>query len=177
MVATFGVDSGSEEDPEALADAQFFIWAEAGTIYALDSSSSLYQLGPFECTIMTSTGPQTGTGTDFRQFTNATISPPPNNTAILVQKRTSRGGRKGRGRMYLPPASLHEPNVGATGDITGVTLTAHQTWADEVLAAMDLASQPMVLLHSEEAGAIAPDPVTSLSVQPKVATQRTRLRR
>lgn len=177
MVCTFGVDSGAEEDPTVLADAIFDLWANTVTHFSASSIALGYRLGPFECTIMTATGPQTGTGADFRLGTNDLMDVLPNNCAVLAQKRTGRGGRKGRGRFFIPPCTLEDGDVDATGTIDTVHLASLQTWATAFLLALDSATTPMVLLHSEEAGPIAPDVVTNLVVQSRIATQRTRLRR
>lgn len=177
MVATFGVDSGAETNPTNLASDICVLWIDADTAYAASSMSNLYTVGPFEATIMTPTGPQTGTGTSSRVGTNSSVLPPPNNVTYLTQKRTDRGGRKGRGRFFQPPANLHEANIDAVGTVLLSIYEREQDWATSFLLALDGAGTPMVLLHSEEAGPIAPDPVTALVVQQKVATQRTRLRR
>jgi len=176
MVVTIGIDSGAEEDPEALADDVLSDLVGSGTIFASGSFSDQYDIGPFVASIMTSTGPQIGTGTTFESGSNPGVLPVPSNCAILVQKRTARGGRKGRGRAYFPPIYPTENSVNPNGDLFSTTLTAWQDAMNEFHTTLAASGRPMVLLHSEEAGAIAPDPVTSLVVAPKIATQRTRLR-
>lgn len=95
----------------------------------------------------------------------------PINTTFLFQKRTALGGRRGRGRMYLPGVS--EGAVADDGSLdTGVAagLAANiGTW---------LADWPgdwvPALFH--QSAPYAPSMITSINVSPKVATQRTRLR-
>ena len=176
IVVTFGVDSGSEDDPSVLADAVWSRLNDAGTIFQGSSFSSAYRMGPFVASIQTATGPQIGTGTFFVQGAVAAVAPIPQNCAVLVQKRTARGGRKGRGRGYFPPLYPTEASITAVGGIDSVPLAAWQTAMTEFHAASVAEGQPLVLLHSEEAGPIAPDPITSLTVAPIIATQRTRLR-
>lgn len=176
MVVTLGVETGTEDDPSDLADEIFSLWVNAGTIFEPDSFSNEYRIGPFIASIMTATGPQIGTGVNFRQGTNAGIDSTPNNCAVLVQKRTARGGRKGRGRMYVPPVWPTEGPIEANGDIQVLLHASWQVAMTEFLLSCDSAGHAIVLLHSEEAGAIAPDPVTQLVVSPKLATQRTRMR-
>lgn len=177
MVVTLGIDPGAISVPTVLADLVWDELVNAGTIFAASSFSANYQIGPFTATIMTATGPQTGEGTSSRDGTNAGVSALPNNVAVLVQKRTARGGRQGRGRSYFPCVFPTEGDIGPTGDMSTTSQTAWQTAMNEFLSGLAAADIPMVLLHSEAAGGLAPDPVTALVVDQKVATQRTRLRR
>jgi hypothetical protein len=92
--------------------------------------------------------------------------------AVLVRKRTNLGGKRHRGRFYLP--GLIEGGVNERGEVSSATQTAFQTQAAEMLAALITAGIPMVILHN---GITAPTPVTELIVDSRVATQRRRLRR
>lgn len=96
------------------------------------------------------------------------------NTAILVRKNTASGGRKQRGRMFVPPFNTNEGDVTAAGFLDGTYLASQNDgWADFLtsLAADDVFPW---LLHTDPAD--APTPITSLLVQPQVATQRRRMR-
>lgn len=101
---------------------------------------------------------------------DATSFPP--NTAILVEKRTALGGRKNRGRMYLPGVSegLYDDagDMGATS--AGTWNTRLATW----LASIESEVLQMVILHNDSS---TPTVVTSLQVDQVAATQRRRLRR
>lgn len=102
---------------------------------------------------------------------------PPPNCAVLVQKRSTLGGRKGRGRAYLPGISSISDTLDSGGNFgTGA--------ADEVSLAMenlgedlqtDTAAGPAipVLLHSD---ATSPSTIVQYICSPKLATQRRRLR-
>jgi hypothetical protein len=101
----------------------------------------------------------------------------PANVAALIHKRTARGGRRGRGRMYLP-WWIQESDVDERGAISSTTIgfmnTALATW----LADLAADGCPMVVLHDPgRTPAGAPDVVTSLTVDPIVGTQRRRLGR
>lgn len=105
----------------------------------------------------------------------------PINSAILVKKLTGRGGRKGRGRFYSPGVQIDAlNNIG--GLISDAALTNIQESVDALpvelgeglVAGGPSAAQP-VLLHATEADG-APDVLTSLVVQSRLATQRRRLR-
>lgn len=91
--------------------------------------------------------------------------------SVLIRKRTSSGGRRHRGRFYLP--GLIESGVDPGGLLSGDTPAAFQDGADDFLAALATAALPMVILHFD---ATDPTTVISLDVDARVATQRRRLR-
>jgi hypothetical protein len=91
--------------------------------------------------------------------------------SYLLTKRTSVGGRKGRGRMYVP--CVAEDLVASTGVLTAPAMTALQGEADQFLADLDTAGIQMILLHNDST---VPYVVVSLEVSQRVATQRRRLR-
>lgn len=117
-----------------------------------------------------STGPSAeATGS----FTGGVSSPGASSqVAYLVRKNTGLGGRRGRGRMYLP--GVNEAAIGSDGVLDSTFLGELQDEVDEFVGSLSLASLPMVVLHDD---ATAPTAVTTLVVQPVVATQRRRLRR
>lgn len=177
MVVTFGCSPGAFDTPEDLADSIHAQFLASGTIFSASSYSELYRIGPFSATIMTASGPQTGEGANSQQGTNTGVLPVPNNVAILVQKRTAFGGRRGRGRAYFPPVYPAESNVSAIGDLTSVTRDAWQIAMDDFLESCSTGGTPLYLLHDDQPTPMLPSLITSLAVQTKVATQRTRLRR
>lgn len=132
------------------------------------TSSVLVKFGPNE------TGPAAelafplaGTG-----GTNAT----PPNTAFLVRKNTAFGGRAARGRMYLP--GVREGSITDAGQIDGALVSALQADLDSFFGKMDADDLPLMLLHAPATTLFDdPLPITSLSLQGYVATQRRRLRR
>lgn len=99
----------------------------------------------------------------------------PSNCAGLFKKNTGFIGRANRGRIYLPGVS--EGNVDPTGRLTdsqwGVMTSSAEDWLGAVQAATDV--DDMVVLHGTE-GLGAPSPVTSLTVDRYIATQRRRMR-
>jgi hypothetical protein len=103
----------------------------------------------------------------------------PQNSAYLVHKRTSYGGRGGRGRMFLP--GVRENEVDSIGAVTAGTVTTFNTalsnWLTAIFAAAG--TDGMVLLHDSVGAfaAVAPYIVTGLNLDPVIATQRRRLRR
>jgi hypothetical protein len=116
----------------------------------------------------------------------------PANVAYLVGKATGTGGRRGRGRMFLPGVS--ETNVNDAGVLDSTWVTNWNTALALVLTDLDSAGNPMVVLHEPSTVWVldangqpkrqplpgplpSPDEVTSLSMSGRVATQRRRIRR
>lgn len=107
--------------------------------------------------------------------TRSTVTSPPPNVAYLLRKNTSFAGRRYRGRMFLPGSS--NGGIQQGGILSGAEFTLVDAAAgalDNVFQGVGSAnlSQP-VLLHSE--APTTPTPVTSLSAELIVATQRRRL--
>lgn len=168
-VFTFGcfpVDADS--DPTGFCED---VWdAFAATLLGRSDNETLW--GPVEATIGTPAGdlPASGTSQAVGPRSDEMEAP---NVAILVQKRTPLGGRRNRGRFYLP-FMLSQDDLEENGIIGTVALTATQTECNDFLTALQTADIPMFLLHSDGG---SPTVVTSLVVQQLAATQRRRLRR
>jgi len=115
----------------------------------------------------------------------------PRNSAALVQKGTALGGRKHRGRMYLP-GMVEEAQTDQAGNMTATHRQAIQTAFDTFRSASTDTGLTFVVLHSDEQitgynpntgkpvyGPVTPPPptpITSFVVATKVGTQRRRLR-
>jgi hypothetical protein len=109
----------------------------------------------------------------------------------LIHKHTPLGGRRGRGRMYVP--GIPEGNVEDDGMILASEVTAINTDLVAWLAANVAAGTPTMLEHFPETewvlvngqprrqpvGGAVPSPtvVSGMTCDPKSATQRRRLRR
>lgn len=101
------------------------------------------------------------------------LATPPNNCALLLQKRTALAGVRFRGRNYLPIFGIGEADVGVTGVILAATYNTIQGRVAGWYANMLANSYTPVLLHS---GAETPSPITSLTLATQIATQRRRMR-
>jgi hypothetical protein len=99
----------------------------------------------------------------------------PQNCAVLVKKLSGLGGRRGRGRMFLPGGYLQEGLVANNGMINAAFRGDMQNGMNQFLAAVG-----MFILHSTgPAGSPAPPAptaVTQVVVDTRIATQRRRLR-
>lgn len=165
----FGVENNTIfTNPATIADE---IWGVFSTtlLALLDDT---IQWGPVEVSVGTSSGDLSGVGVGTASG-GATINSPPPNAAVLVTKSTNTGGRRGRGRMYWPWAA-DESTVGEGGVWAGSAVANFQAACDDFLADLTTADLPMVILHRD--GGV-PSPVTQLTVQALLATQRRRLRR
>lgn len=102
------------------------------------------------------------------------IGAPSLNLAVLVRKQTASGGRKNRGRLFMPPINLDEDNVAVSGVLSGGYQDAQQIKFDAFHDALVGDLVPPWLLHSDPAD--APVPITGFAVQSLCATQRRRMR-
>jgi hypothetical protein len=99
----------------------------------------------------------------------------PPNTAALVRKVTSDGGRAGRGRMYFPGVTEGNMDHGGIYDPTerGLLEVALENFRNVI----DVYGAPWVVLHASGSPISTPSPITALEVDGRLATQRRRLRR
>jgi hypothetical protein len=101
----------------------------------------------------------------------------PANCAALIHKVTARGGRRGRGRMYIPWA-FDQADVTEAGTVNSTRRTALDNAMATLLSRLSTASTPMVLLHNPGLTSMgAPDLVTSLRADNLIGTQRRRVGR
>lgn len=106
----------------------------------------------------------------------------PLSCALLLNKRTSRLGRRGRGRMFIPGV-LKDNMVDVNGRVGLTTVQAFNGLALEFLSALvegdgpEIApGMPPVILHAPSVSAGPPDEITGLSVAAVVGTVRRRIR-
>lgn len=98
--------------------------------------------------------------------------------AILVHKRTSLPGRRGRGRWFIPGPG--EGAVGGAGELTAGRLADWQNAVTNIMANWALTSDyDPYLLHNQAVGdppPPVPHIINDLDVSPKCGIQRRRLR-
>lgn len=99
-------------------------------------------------------------------------SPAPTNIAWLVRKDTGVGGRKNRGRFYLP--GMGEVDVDGVGNISSASLTAVQAGLNGLVTDLFTAGFDPVILHNS---VMTPTPVINLIVEGLAGTQRQRMRK
>jgi hypothetical protein len=171
---TYGVDPTST-DPDAIATQCVLAWIGAGSMNSrLDSTVTMAE-------VIVRLG--TDGGEDLLgSAVNASVGgltggAPPPNVAVLMHKRTARGGRRGRGRLFLP-WFCSDNDTNEDGTLLPALVTAVQTAGAIWLADLATRNVPMHILHSPGQTAEGPpNEVTSLVVSNLVATQRRRLGR
>lgn len=121
-----------------------------------------------------------GTTTDTGSETGA-MQPP--NSNLLVKKTTAAGGRRGRGRCFIPWV-LQDAAVSDVGQIDSGSLAVRQADADTWLDNMNAGGTgtydtPMVLLHDSRGSGAEPAPftVTGLTCPSLIAVQNRRIGR
>jgi len=108
-----------------------------------------------------------------------TTNPLPQNSALLVHKRTGTTGRRNRGRCYIP--GVNEVEVAPNGIISAALLAAWNTALANWLTAIQNITgvDSMFILHTQLPLAPpvpVPTRVNLLQADPVIATQRRRLR-
>ena len=92
--------------------------------------------------------------------------------AYVVKKVGTTGGRRNRGRWYLP--GISEGKVDGAGNVDATFAGLRQADMDILLAAFDGNSVPLHILHADLS---TPTPVAQLLFEGKIGTQRRRLHR
>lgn len=166
---TFGVQNVGARTADALADL-------IGDQYTANNCEGTMQTECSLTSILVKLGPNdTGASSELGyivagELSGAAYSP---NCSMLMSKITGLGGRKGRGRMFLP--GLSESFVSAGGVIDAGTVASAQLAWTNYRVDLEANDAPMVLLHTQ--AGLTPTPITSLNASNKVSTQRRRLRR
>lgn len=175
VMSTFGVRlTAGVTNPVTVASDAVQAWIAGWAASTLDNQYNLVgasaSIGQDGDPISGDYAFPTGAGT-------ASIATLPVNCALLVRKVTALGGRRNRGRMYVPAGYMGEAAVDELGVIDSATLTAFQTRTTNFLNAITLRPtfDLMVILH--ETAPATPTAVTDLQVQQVIATQRDRLRK
>lgn len=164
-LVTYGI-TGPAGDPQAAVTDIHTSFADLVVPWLNNSvtlDATILKLGPTE----------TGAIYEWTQQAEGGLSgePEPPQVCFLIKKRTASGGRKNRGRLYLPGCETQ--NVDLNGSVTPAQQgNLNGAFMDHLdfLATND---SPMVILHGDET---APTDVTSLLCDGVVATQRRRLR-
>lgn len=105
---------------------------------------------------------------------------PPNNT-YLIRKGTSFSGRRYRGRLFIPFVASGAAAVGQSGQLASAEVSNLTTRAAAILTNLVAAgpnASELSLLHAVGLTATpAPTPITTMTADDFVATQRRRLAR
>lgn len=176
---TFGVDRGASTDPPSV-DA-FLIGSNFSAAFGSLISTATVVTG-VDMRVGQDGGDPLVVRANLPMGRGLSSTPKlPQNCAALVSKFTALGGRKGRGRFFMP-AVLTETQVGDTGGIieplygnlTVAVTNFFESQRDGDAVAPPL---PLVLLHNAlVVDTPPPTLITSLQVSQTISTQRRRLR-
>lgn len=171
---TFGVDP-TDTNPALVGASILTAVTAAGSLNSvMDATATLTRI---RVSLGTDGGEDLVSDTSHTTAGGSIMSTLPPNCAVLVHKRTARGGRRGRGRLFIPWC-VNETDVDEAGIILAAKVTSLQTAMAAFLTALSTNTVPMVVLHN--AGLTAPGPpdlVTSMTVDRLISTQRRRLGR
>jgi hypothetical protein len=172
MVSTLGYVNSGATTIDFDAESAWNAATGTGSIAAAGNMFNAYTFVGVTAYEMTSGGLLVG------EFTSPVVgtgggNPLPSNCAVLVHKRTALGGRRGRGRMYLPPFTAGELDVGPSGVIDGPDYTAIQDELDVFYGLMVSNDLQPSLYHSDGGSG---NIITSLVLDTRIATQRRRMR-
>lgn len=172
MICTLGFNPLPTEDAPFLATALFAAATSSGSAWAASNTCTGYAIQGVTVTKMEDDGPVVA---EHNQVINGTATGAtlPNNCAILVQKRTALGGRRHRGRMYVPPFNVGETSVNGLGGLPE-SVAEIQTEYNNLMSAFVAIDLRPVILHS--LSGVLPTPVQQFVVSDRIATQRRRLR-
>jgi hypothetical protein len=171
---TYGVNP-TATDPQTIASSLISAWTDTGSMNSkLDSNVTMSEV----IVRLGTDGGEDIVGSVVNAIAGtAGLTSPPPNVSVLVYKRTARGGRRGRGRLYLPwfiGASV----IGEDGVINATSVTQLATSVGAWFTALQTRNVPMYLLHAPgKTTPGAPNEVTSLVVSNVIGTQRRRLSR
>lgn len=171
----FGLELAGLVDPFDIANAVVSLWDDTMGVH----NDTDVTFGPAEVTVGQDGGePITGVGNLALLGNSAYPDSLNGGQAVLLRKGTARGGRRGRGRMFVPWA-IADAEVNEIGILDTTAVSGRQTSANAFLAGLaddDLGG--MVLLHDVGISTPGdPTPVTSLIVDRLVGSQRRRLAR
>jgi hypothetical protein len=173
MICTLGAETTATDFATrvALLDAAVGHW---GTDI-MPNFSSAYSLTGVDGIYGSGTGDLPHTSSITGPSGTLSNTPTQQNTSVLVKKLSGLGGRANRGRMFVP--GCPEDQIGPTGLILGAHLAnlqlAFTSLYDDLVATTNIGN--LVIFHDDPAP--LPTTITSLFVDPLVATQRRRLRR
>lgn len=193
VVSTIAMRPQSPETrpPDEIAEAVFSAWLGAWEPTVLSNAWSFVGVD----IIIGSDNDEHDVGT-FNEIQQGVMTqgPPPQNCSMLLRKKTARAGRRNSGRMYLPAGYMAEEDVTATGAHATAALNSYMANATQFFDNLTDSTVPLdrpktdvfpMLLHSEPVDgdgnvtgpAPVPTEITSLTIDPIIATQRQRLRR
>lgn len=173
-VTTMGcVQVDPDTDPQFVANRGFFAFQDAFADLIADEATLVKCTAQWDVDgLKTSVDSEQAAVPMTGEFTFADVR-----AAVIIQKRTARGGRAGRGRMFMPlSAQLDHVSVDGVvdADLRESWREAFITFGDDLALAATSSTAPVtpVLLHNNSA--IDPDPITMINVSTRTGEIRGR---
>jgi hypothetical protein len=170
-----GIDSANfaEQSPEDIASLAYDAMVDTTAPYLASHMIVGWSFVGVNCVKMLEDGPISGQHLDTVDGTQ-TGGAVPVNTSVLLTKQTAGGGRRNRGRAYIPPVYPLETNVDGGGVIDGTQVGQLQGWYGAGYDRLvDVELQP-VLFH--QSAPFTPTVITAFQIGSQMATQRRRMR-
>jgi hypothetical protein len=136
--------------------------------------SNLYTLGPGHVLFGQDGGDIRIDGTTAPVAGVGAGEPLPPNCAVLYRKNTTAGGRRGRGRFFVPGAP--ESSVDKVGTLLGSYMVIAQAAGVNIINNVTATAEAEGLVLFHDTAPFTPTPITALEPQSRLATQRRRLR-
>lgn len=162
--------------PRTNAELASFIrgnWIQSGSPFQGSNMPDVFNLTEVVVSEMTAEGPLSDSAGPTVPGTGG-AAPVPINCALLVTKLTGTGGRRNKGRMYMPAFLPGESQVDQNGVLASGVQGTIQGQINAAVAADTADEIGYVLYH--QTGSDTPTAITELRVENLIATQRRRMR-
>lgn len=173
QISTLGVTRSAAQDPGDAVSEINLEWRQAWN----DEQFALGDLFLGCDMIYRDSSGELATVEDNTQLAGQATAPTlPTNCAVPVKKVTAVGGRRNRGRMFLPATYIPETSVDRNGGILNAFRVAWQQHMDAFLLALTAAGSfehTPVVLHSNPLH--TPTPITSFSVGTRIFSTPNRM--
>jgi hypothetical protein len=174
---SIGLDVGEIGIPSAIAAlvrtafTDGFSAGQRGPYHTSVMSSAWSFLG-VSVMVMTTPGPIVGEEM-VTVVGSLSVPPIPMNCTYLASKGTALGGRRNKGRAYLPPLNTDEGSINGGGQFEVGARQVVQDLYDNAWLQLAIDGPVRLLHHSDGAPGT---PITSFEIGNTIATQRRRLR-
>lgn len=168
MACVFGYEFTGDPDPSTHAGVLGDLWEDFISLGSRFCNNLLFTAAK----TLENPGGVSGLATYAALGTRTGTALPPQ-VAALARKNSLTGGRRGRGRTYLPGLEITQTTEG--GFLVSAQQGALQGGIESVRTGAASAGLPLVILH-DDGGLTIPSGITSFEVQAILATQRRRIR-
>lgn len=171
-VITFGFVDPGVDSPSAIGNTLLTKWR---AVAAFEDNSLATSYAMEECDVVVNRAGVHVVGNSIgRHQGTAGFNALPLASCAILRKKSAMGGRKARGRCYLPAGYLGELSVDPAGNIDPALVDATGSRWATFINDLDASGMGMVILHND---ATPPTVVTEGSCESIIGTQRRRQRK